>query len=153
MRRLVNSFGLAAAVLTAVALGGCSTIKRSHGYVPTDSELEEVVVGVDTRDTVSDVIGPPTTAGVMRDNAWYYVASSWETRLYFAPEEISRELVAISFDPDGVVANVERFGLQDGNVVALNRRVTDDNIKGVTFLGQLLGNVGNFDASQVLGNN
>ena len=142
-----------AAVIAVAVLGGCSTIKRNHGYVPTEAELGEVVVGIDTRDSVADVIGPPSTSGVMRDNAWYYVASSWETRLYFAPQETSRELVAISFDSEGVVANVERFGLQHGNVIALNRRVTDDNIKGITFLGQLLGNVGNFDAGQILSNN
>lgn len=140
-------------LLCAALVAGCSSIKRKHGFVPSEDDLAQVVVGVDTRDTVGDVIGPPSTSGVMRGNAWYYLASEWETRFYLAPEETSRQLVAISFDGDGVVENIERFSLEDGRVIVLNRRVTDDNIKGVTFIGQLLGNVGNFDAGEFLGDN
>jgi len=33
----------------------------------------------------------------------------------------------------------------------LSRRVTDSNIKGVSFLRQLLGSVGNLSASSLLG--
>ena len=66
--------------------------------------------------------------------------------------EIDREVVAISFDTDGVVENIERFGLEDGQVIALSRRVTESNIKGVSFLRQLFGNIGNFAAEEVLNN-
>ena len=64
----------------------------------------------------------------MRDEAWYYVSSNFITRGARAREEFFRQVVAISFDEDGVVKNIERFGLEDGMVVVLNRRVTDDNI-------------------------
>ena len=143
---------LAAAGILAAAIAGCSPIYRNHGYAPSDTELEEIVVGVDTQSTVGDVIGPPSASGVMRDEAWYYVSSRWRTRGALAPEILDRQLVAVSFDTDGVVRNVERFTLEDGRVIALNRRVTDDNIKGVTFIRQLLGNVGNFSAEQVFNN-
>ena len=62
--------------------------------------------------------------------------------------EVDRTVVAISFDSDGVVENIERFGLEDGRVIAISRRVTDSNIKGVSFLRQLFGNIGNFAAEQ-----
>lgn len=141
-----------AAGLVAATIAGCSPIYRNHGYAPTDSELEEVIVGVDTSATLSDVIGPPSASGVIRDDAWYYVASKWRTRGAFAPEVLDRQVVAVSFDKDGVISNIERFTLEDGRVIALNRRVTDDNIEGVTFIRQLLGNIGNFSADQFLGN-
>lgn len=147
VRNLVLVTGL------AVGLSACSTIERKHGYIPSESDLQEIVVGVDTRDTVATLVGPPTTGGVIRDGNWYYVASRWETRLYFKPQEVERQVVAISFDDDGSVSNIERFGLEDGQVVVLNRRVTDDNIQGLTFLRQLLGNIGNFDPGQFLGGN
>lgn len=143
---------LIATGLLAVAIAGCTPIKRTHGFAPTEEELQEVIVGVDTTATVSDVIGAPSASGVVRDDAWYYVASKWETRGPFAPKEMDRQVVAISFSDDGVVENIERFTLEDGRVIALNRRVTDDNIKGVTFIRQLLGNIGNFSADQFLGN-
>jgi hypothetical protein len=43
------------------------------------------------------------------------------------------------------VSNVERFGLADGRVVPLSRRVTETNIQGSGLIRQLLGNLGNFD--------
>ncbi|WP_212525642.1 outer membrane protein assembly factor BamE [Actibacterium sp. MT2.3-13A] len=139
-----------AAGLLAVAIAGCTPIYRNHGYAPSDAELQEIVVGVDTQATVGDVVGPPAASGVMRDEAWYYVSSRWRTRGALAPEILDRQLVAVSFDKDGVVRNIERFTLEDGRVIALNRRVTDDNIKGITFIRQLLGNIGNFTADQFI---
>ncbi len=67
------------------------------------------------------------------------------------PVEIDRQVVVITFNSAGTVDNIERFGLEDGQVVALSRRVTESNIQGVTFLGQLFSNFGRFDASQFLG--
>ncbi len=137
-------------VLAIGALAACQPIYRSHGYVPSDSDLAMLVVGQDTRDTVGDFIGRPSSAGVLEAGGWYYVGSRWREVGWKKPEEISREVVAISFNEGGVVENIERFGLQDGRVVTLSRRVTDSNIKGVTFLGQLLGSIGNVNAGQFL---
>ncbi|TCO72439.1 outer membrane protein assembly factor BamE [Rhodovulum euryhalinum] len=138
------------AVLTA-ALAACSPIVRTHGYAPSEEDLSAIVVGVDTRDTVAEVVGTPSANGVMRDNAWYYVANTWETVGPRAPENVDRQVVAVSFAEDGTVENVERFGLEQGRVIALNRRVTDSNVKGISFLRQLLGNIGNFRAEDVIG--
>ena len=67
------------------------------------------------------------------------------------PEEISREVLAISFTAEGILRNIERFGLEDGRVVTLSRRVTDDNIQDVSFITQLIRSIGNFDAGALLG--
>ena len=34
---------------------GCTTLYRNHGYIPSDDQLAEVLVGVDTRGTVFDI--------------------------------------------------------------------------------------------------
>lgn len=133
------------AVAALSATAACSPIYRDHGYVPSDEDLSEVVVGVDTRDSVADTVGTPSSAGVLNNSGYYYVSQRMRTYGYQEPEIVAREIVAISFDSNGVVTNVERFGLQDGKVVALSRRVTDSNIQGLGFLAQLLGNVGRFD--------
>ena len=130
---------------------GCTTLYRNHGYAPTDEQLAEVLVGVDTRDTVSDVVGPPTAAGVTNGGGFFYVQSRFRLLGPFEPKEIEREVVAIRFDEEGVVSNVERFGLENGNVVALSRRVTQDNVRDTTFLRQLFGSIGNFNAGDFIG--
>ncbi|APX88495.1 cell envelope protein SmpA [Brevirhabdus pacifica] len=129
-------------------VAGCAKIYRNHGYVPTDQDLAQVRVGVDTRESLTETIGVPTSSGVIRETAWYYVGSRFEQFAFRAPREISREIVAISFGGNGKVRNVERFGLEDGRVVTLSRRVTDSNIQGVSFLRQLFGSVGAVNLGQ-----
>jgi len=124
---------------------------RNHGYAPTDEELQEIIVGVDTRATVEDLIGRPSTAGVLTESAFYYLSDRRRHFAYREPEVIDRQLVAVSFDADGVVANIERFTLRDGRVVPLSRRVTDSSVEDSTFLRQLLGNLGRFNPGAVLG--
>ncbi|MFQ6549605.1 outer membrane protein assembly factor BamE [Aestuariibius sp. 2305UL40-4] len=151
MGRLGQVFRGVFVALAALALAGCVAQFRNHGYAPSDSELAEVLVGLDTRDSVIETFGPPTTGGVLEQGAVYYVESRW--RLYGAlePQIIDRQLVAISFDPEGVVSNVERFTLEDGRVITLSRRVTDDNVRNTTFIRQLLGNLGRIDNADFLG--
>ncbi|MCF6443523.1 outer membrane protein assembly factor BamE [Nereida sp. MMG025] len=133
-----------------ISLAACAAQFRNHGYAPTDAELAEVLVGVDIRDSVIELVGPPTAGGVTNDAGLYYVASRWRYFAYQQPRPIDRQVVAITFDDADFVANIERFTLEDGKVVPISRRVTDSNVQGVTFLRQLLGNLGRFDAGTVL---
>lgn len=138
---------LALLAAAAIALAGCATQVRHHGYAPDDAALSAIEVGRDTRETVAAAVGRPGAAGLLRDSGWYYVGSRFEHYAYRAPVEVEREVVAISFNESGVVSNIERFGLQDGQVVPLSRRVTDSNIRGMTLAAQLLRNLGRFSTA------
>ena len=131
----------------------CSPVIRNHGYVPVEEDLALLSVGLDTRESVTAAIGPPSAGGVLNESGFYYVASRFRHFGVLAPRETNREIVAISFDDAGVVSNIERFGLEDGQVVALSRRVTDSPVQNSTFLRQLLGNLGRFDTSAAFGDN
>ncbi|WP_114964479.1 outer membrane protein assembly factor BamE [Alkalilacustris brevis] len=146
--RLVLGLRAGLAALLMVALAGCATQVRHHGYAPDDRALAEVDVGRHSRDDVADLVGRPGSTGLMRDSGWYYVASKREHFAYRAPVETDREVVAISFDQGGRVSNIERFGLENGEVVALSRRVTDSQITGTTLIAQIFRNIGNFTAGQ-----
>lgn len=149
-KQLKSVIRVAAIAALALTVAGCSAVYRNHGYVPTEEELAEIVVGVDTRDSVAETIGSPGASGVLDNSGYYYVASRVK---YFGPREpevVSRELVAISFDQRGVVSNIERFGMEHGQVVPLNRRVTSSSVEDKTFLRQLLGNLGRFNPGNVI---
>ena len=139
-------------LLALFALVSCTAIYRNHGYVPRDEDLEKVVVGQSTQQDVAAAVGRPSSTGLLAGSGWFYVGSRFK---YFGgrePKEVDRQVVAISFDDKGVVENVERFGLEDGQVIVLSRRVTSSSIKGMGFLRQLLGNIGNISAGQIFGN-
>lgn len=132
-------------LLVFLSLGACSATYQNHGYVPSDSELAELVVGVDSRATVDDLIGAPSSAGLLAGGDYYYVRSRVRSYGMFRPEVVERQILAISFDETGTIANIERFGLEDGKVVALSRRVTDSSVVGNGFWRQILGNFGNLN--------
>lgn len=137
-------------LLVAGLVAACTPMLRHHGYIPPEAELAQLTIGADTRESVVETIGAPATAGLSGDDTLYYTGSTFRHYGAFAPEEVSREVLAMSFSPQGVLRNIESFGLEDGRVVALSRRVTDNGVRDTTFLRQLLGNIGNFDAGRLI---
>jgi outer membrane protein assembly factor BamE (lipoprotein component of BamABCDE complex) len=142
MSRIRAGLKWAAVAAALVALGACAASYRNHGYVPTEAELAEIVVGVDNKDSVEETIGIPSAGGVLDGDGYYYVRTQVRTFAFRRPEVVDRQLVAISFNTGGTVTNIERYGLQDGNPVVLSRRVTSSSTEGKTFIRQLLGNIG-----------
>jgi outer membrane protein assembly factor BamE (lipoprotein component of BamABCDE complex) len=140
--------GLALVVAT-IALTACSAQYRDHGYTPPPEDLAQIQVGRDTRETVRETIGAPTTEAMIDERSYYYVSSRMRQFAWRAPEEVAREVVAISFGPSGTVSNVERYGLEDGIVVPLERRVTDSG-GNVGFIRQLLSRLGGFSPETFL---
>ena len=134
------------AVLGLVAVTACTQQFRNHGYVPPDDQLARVDVG-DSREEVATMIGRPSITTLLQDDGWFYVRSRYRDYAWRAPVEIDREVVVVSFAGDSVT-NIERFGLRDGRVVPLSRRVTDQNTAGISLLRQLFGNIGNIDPTQ-----
>lgn len=118
----------AATVLAALALAlaaACSPQMRYHGYAPSDADLAAIRIGTDTRQTVAERLGRPSMVGVLEGSDWFWVQSDWRHEHWRAPVETDRQVVAISFDNRDRVTNIQRFGLRDGEVVALSARVTD----------------------------
>lgn len=133
-------------VLLAMVLAACSPVMRYHGYAPSEADLSRLQVGRDTRESVEAAIGRPGMGGVMEGSGWYYVQSDWRQRGWRAPEEVDRQVVAISFDARGRVANIERFGTERGEVVTLSRRVTDSGPRP-SVVSQVFRVLGQFSAS------
>ena len=138
--------------LTMLMVGltsACAPIYRNHGYIPTDDDLGLIIVGIDSRDSVAATIGRPAASGLLGDEAWYYIQSRYRTMGAAAPVEIDREVVAITFGENGLVANIERFGLEQGRIVPLSRRVTTTNIRGRGVLAQIFGNIGKLNTDNL----
>lgn len=137
-----------AALMGAMA---CTPQFRNHGYVPSEEVLQQLTVGKDTRATVDEVVGAPSTSGVLTDGDYYYVRSRVREYGAFRPQVVDRQVLAISFNANDTIANIERFGLEDGQVVPLTRRVTDSSVVGNGFLRQVFGNIGAIDPSGIFG--
>jgi outer membrane protein assembly factor BamE (lipoprotein component of BamABCDE complex) len=149
-RKSIKIAGLVALISISSA---CVQIDRFHGFAPSEEDLAAVQIGQTTRSEVIDLFGPPMSDGSLQFNAIYYVSSQFRHFGAFPPKEIDRQVLAIRFDGNDVVRDMARYTLQEGQVVALDRRVTEDGINDVTFIGQLLGSFGRIDAGALLGDN
>ena len=143
-------FGTSMAVLCILALSACSPQFRNHGYVPNDEDLALITVGVDTRASVEEAVGAPAISGVITDTATYYVQSRVRRFAWQEPEVVERQVLAISYDSAGVVTNIERFGLEDGQVVPISRRITGTSGTNESIIRRLIGSIGGFRASDFL---
>ena len=136
----------------ALALGlisACERIIEQHGYAPGPTELAQIRVGQDTRASVRQKIGRPSTTGIFLPDRWYYVASEVEKYMFYAPRVASRRVVAVRFDQEDRVASVNEYGLEDGRVIDLETRTTPTLGRELTVLQQLLGNIGRVRAEDL----
>ena len=138
-------------IISTLILTSCSTIYKDHGYLPLDTDLKSVVIGKDSRNSITELLGSPSGSGVLEDGAIFYISTKIKNFLFYEPKVVSRDMIVVSFDEKDLVENVERFSLEDGRVVVLSRRVTSGPVKGPKILTQILGNLGNADAGTLLG--
>ena len=111
-----------------------------------------IVPGVDTRASVEDLIGSPNTSGVLNESGFYYIQSNVRHFAWQRPKVTKRQILAITFDQAGVVENIATYGLEDGRVVTLNRRVTRSTDGNIGFIRKLFGNIGGLNVGQLVGN-
>ncbi|MDP5306756.1 outer membrane protein assembly factor BamE [Paracoccus spongiarum] len=138
------------ALVAMIGLAACAPVYRNHGFVPPDEDLAQVVVGQTSVAELPGLLGRPSAQGLLTGSGWYYVGSRWRHFGAYEPQEIDRQVVAIRLDAGGTVSNVERFGLERGRVVVLSRRVTEGSVTEISFIRQILGNLGNFQAGDFI---
>lgn len=148
MNRMCQQLIIPAVLLFLAACGG---EYRNHGYMPSTDDVNELVVGVDTREGTMEVLGAPSTSGMMTDKALYYVRSRIHHRGYKKPNEINREVLVLSYDQNDILRNIERFDINRGNVVFLVHRITDAPGGDRNILQQLIGSIGGINPNAILG--
>ncbi len=142
----------AGSLALAAALGAtsCAPTQTTHGFTPQIEELEEIAAGADTRGSVLRKLGRPSTLAPFDEDVWIYVASRQERFAFYRPELVERRVVVVRFDENGLVGSVDRYGLEDGEVVNLATPTTPTYGRELTILQQVFGNLGNVDAEQVI---
>ena len=134
----------------ALFAAGCSPIINQHGYLPISADVAAIAVGSDTKDSVSALLGAPTTKGVQGDNSWYYISYSVRQFAFFAPKITDRQILAITFNGANRVAQIDNYGLEDGLLIDLNTGETATGGRSLGFFEQMIGNIGNFSAESFI---
>jgi outer membrane protein assembly factor BamE (lipoprotein component of BamABCDE complex) len=129
------------AVLTLAVAGtlvACTPVINQRGYLPDPAAEHAIKTGTDTKTTVQQHLGDPSTTATFGGDGWYYISTLEKQIAFFTPRIESRTILAVYFDKEGKVASVKHFGLKDGHVIAFESRETPTRGRELTFLQQLL---------------
>jgi outer membrane protein assembly factor BamE (lipoprotein component of BamABCDE complex) len=123
--------------LSAALLLGCAPVINQRGYLPDPVGEASIRIGSDTKTTLQERLGDPSTQATFGTDSWYYISSVEKQIAFFDPRVETRSVLAVHFDKDGRVADVHHYGLKDGHVVVFEARETPAKGKELTFLQQL----------------
>jgi outer membrane protein assembly factor BamE (lipoprotein component of BamABCDE complex) len=140
---------VAVTILAAgLAAAACAPTVQVHGYVPPAADVARIRAGADTRETVEEILGQPSSTGLLQESAWYYVESVFENYTYNPARVVDRTVLVVNFSPAGVVTGLDRYGIEDGRIINLTSRTTQTGGRELGVLEQLFGNILNFDAER-----
>lgn len=122
----------------------CSPVTSQHGNMLQDFQVEEVKPGEHTRSDVLRILGSPTTQSTFNKNVWYYIGQETEKRSILDHEVTDERIVAVSFDENGIVQTLEHLD-GDRQNIPYTRTKTPTHGNDLTFMQQLLGNLGRFN--------
>ena len=103
---MIRGASLAVALLGLSALGACTSIKETHGFIIDEQLSKAIQPGVDNKDSVAKSLGRPTFAGQFSDNDWYYVSRQTRQIAFRNPRPVDSTVFHVSFDTAGNVAAV-----------------------------------------------
>jgi outer membrane protein assembly factor BamE (lipoprotein component of BamABCDE complex) len=133
---------VATLALSTVLLNGCAKDVIARGNLPKPEMLAQLAPGEQTRQDVRALLGTPAATSVFDDDRWYYISSHTTQYAFYPNHELDRTVYALSFDTRGILSDVRRYDMDDGQVVAMSGRETPTKGRVYSFLEQLVGNIG-----------
>ena len=152
MSRLVCRFGLvlAAAILIA-PLAACYPTVSARGNLPTADQLSQIKPGVTDKASVTALLGSPSSVASFDDTTWYYISQRSEEIAFFKPDARNPEVVAIVFDKDGIVKDVQKRSSKSPRNIEPVARITPAPGKELSLIERLIGNFGKFNTNTSAG--
>lgn len=142
----IHPFPLRGLALSAAlaALAGCTNPVDQHGNLPEADKLAQIKPGTTDKATVTQLLGSPSAVPEFDANTWLYISTKTRALALRKPELLDQEVLAIDFDDQGVVRDIERRNLADAEAVVPNPNATPAPGREFTILEQLIGNFGKF---------
>jgi outer membrane protein assembly factor BamE (lipoprotein component of BamABCDE complex) len=145
IRRLALCTSICILAGVGALTAACTAQLDTHGDHIEADRLAQIRPGVQTREDVAQLLGSPSSTSVFDSERWYYISDMVETRSIFDREVKERQVVTIRFNREGVVSEVDDFGLERGREVELVERETPSFGESVNFFNQVVGNLGRFN--------
>jgi outer membrane protein assembly factor BamE (lipoprotein component of BamABCDE complex) len=126
-------------------IASCAAMVEQRGNLPVPEKLAVIEPGVTNKDEVIKILGSPSSVSVFNDKSWYYISRRTGQTAFFEPDVLDQQVFIVSFDDQGVVKTLDHKGVQDAKAIDPVPRATPAPGRELTFLEQLIGNVGQFN--------
>lgn len=126
-------------------LSSCAKEVENRGYVTRFSDFSKLEVGKSTKFDVSKELGSPTTTSKIDNEKWMYLGVEETKESFFDPEVESYEAYILTFSKSGILSDISKRDKSHLNEFAVSEDFTDTGGNEVTFMQQLLGNLGKFN--------
>ena len=130
-------------------LGACSffeTPPQLRGNKVDAESLKELVPGTSTKADVTSLIGSPTATATFDDNTWLYISEVTQPRIGRRQAVLNQNVLVLNFNGQGVLQDMKRLNQDDSIPVSVVARTTPSPGTEATFLQQVFGNIGRFNA-------
>jgi outer membrane protein assembly factor BamE (lipoprotein component of BamABCDE complex) len=135
-----------------LALSACGLFlppPQTRGNKVDAEQLKELVPGTSTKADVTALIGSPTQKATFDGNTWLYITEITRPRVGRTLGVLDQEVVVLNFDDRGVLAGMKTVTHDDAVPVSVASRTTPSPGTEASFMQQLLGNIGRFNAGAV----
>jgi len=139
--------GASLAAALATLLAGCASDVNQHGKLPDPDKITSIKPGTSTKNDIIKLLGSPSAASTFDDKTWYYISRRTEQVAFFQPKVLDQQVFIVDFDDSGVVRDVDHRSLADGRTIPMAPGATPAPGRELSFLEQLIGNVGRFGGS------
>lgn len=140
--RLVNATFVLTALLGLSACGVFDRPRVPRGNAVDAEQLSQIRPGVQTRQDVQALLGSPSARGTFDEEHWYYISAHTRVQPGRFLQIEDQRIVAIAFNPQGVVRDVREVTQADGRPVEMVARETPVPGTERSLLQALFGNMG-----------
>lgn len=144
-----RTFLAGAALVAALAVSGCASIKEHRGYIVDQTLTDSVHPGIDNQASVRGTLGDPSFTSEYGQPTWYYVSSVTGRKPFVRPRIIQQSVMAVKFDKDGNVVAVDRSGIDKVVYLHPDGDATPTLGRNRGFFQDLFGNIGQVGAGGV----
>ena len=129
-------------LLILFSLNSCVGQKLVHGNLPDAQLVSMLKIGIDSKKTTTQILGEPTFKGVLGDNSFYYVGSVSSKIAFLDPKLQNQFVLELNFDKSDKLKKLYLYDENESIDVSMSSLKTEHSGKKLTFLQQILGNIG-----------
>ncbi len=108
--------------------------------------MNQIIEGQSGPEDVRALLGSPSTVSTYGHTTWYYINERKETLAFYAAEVADQNVVAIHFDENDRVREIEHYNKSQSKPVEFVTKETPTEGHEMTIMEQMLGNFGRFNA-------